>query len=168
MKKIAIALAVLTLAGCASDGKDYDAMLLDVQYRVATKDTLTVDCPAGCKVVYTDPRDRAHGIKGRTTGWDALINVTDRVTGLATTAVVPAAMYGMGKAGFDALRGSGTQTSTVNTSTSNNTSNVDSHAVTSAVDSHAVTTTTDNHAVTTDSTHAPAVVYQPAPIVVTP
>jgi hypothetical protein len=149
--KALLLVPVLLLAGCATDGKDYDAQLLDVQWRIASINTLTVDCPAGCKVSYSDPRDRAIGIKGRTNGWDVVNNVTNQLAHVATVAVVPAAMYGLGKAGFDALQGSGTVTTT-NTSVITSTDN-------RAVDSHNID---DHSAVST-----PTVVLQPPAQVVT-
>jgi hypothetical protein len=154
------------LAGCATDPATV-GLMMQAQTEAAKRPTLAIDCPAGCSISYTDPRDRLN-VKLPTNGWDAALGMTASVERLITGAVMPAAVaaiaiQGIKGAGHDTV----STTSTNATTTSSESSVVDDHATSSTVDSHNTTTTsTDSHAV--DSTHTPTVVTQPAPVIVTP
>ena len=145
MKVLLASILLLGLTGCTTNPATIEHVG-KMAVEMSKVKTFEGECTGPCKFAYTDPRDRVN-VKLPTNGFDAAIAITDRVTGLISGAVVPAAMGMVAVEGFKALKGSGaSSTSTVTTS--------------STVDSHNVTTTTD-------STHTPTVVNQPAPVVVT-
>jgi hypothetical protein len=108
--------------------------------------TLRIDCPAGCSVQYRDPRTPVQ-VSRPTNGWDAAIAMTGAVAGVASAAVVPAAMGYVAVEGFRRLQNSGP----VDNSIGGNVTTGNSGRIDSA----------------DDYTHAPTVVEQPAPTVVT-
>lgn len=156
--KLAIALLAIVMTGCAT-APETTSMLLDAQVKLASKSTLSINCPSGCSVDYTDPRDRAAAIKMPTNGYDVANSLINRTAEIVSGAVIPVTFGYVATEGFKAMKGHGT------TTTSTDTHNADSHNV----DTHNMTdsnndrhdTTTDSH--DADNTHIPTVVY---PVVV--
>lgn len=138
--KTLILLVLVFLGGCATSTENLKAVL-DAQTNA--RPTLSMTCPAGgCSLEYTDPRDR--GLKLPTNGYDALVAVSGQVTGMVSGAVVPVAIGAVAVRGFDALKGSGAQSTVTNT---------DRH---DTVDSHNQTAT--------PTVVNPVVVTQPTPV----
>ncbi len=108
---ITMVFMVLMMSGCATSTEDLKAVL-DAQTNA--RPTLSMSCPAGgCSLEYTDPRDR--NLKIPTNGYDALVAVTGQVTNMVSGAVVPFAIGAVAVHGFDALKGSGAQSTVTNT-----------------------------------------------------
>jgi hypothetical protein len=172
MKQFAL-IGALSLAGCATSNEQMK-MAIEAQQNV--KPTIEMTCPqGGCKLVYTDPRDRQM-VKLPTNGWDFANKVTDTVGSVVATAVVPAAFAITAAKGFDALKGSGAVTTTTTTSTSSNTSNLSNATTTTTLSgtgvlgsgTHTNTQTTTSTVDSHDATAVPTVVTQPAPVIVGP
>jgi len=115
---IAALAATAMLAGCASPPMTRTQL---AAYQAALEQsTLKIDCPAGCSVAYRDPRTKVE-VPMPTNGWDAAISMTRDITGMVSTAVVPAAAAYVAVEGFRRLEGSGqTTTTTTNTTTTDN------------------------------------------------
>jgi len=162
--------ALLALAGCATDPATV-GMLMQAQADVAKQPTLVLDCPSGCSMRYTDPRDKQLNVKLPTNGWDAAVAVTQSVTGLVAGAVPYAAV---GAVAIHGLKHAGKNTTTTTT----NTASGDGAATGGPASFHTeqigpqsqnpttnTTTTTDNSN-QGNATATPTVVNQPAPVVV--
>lgn len=133
MRIIILCTALLALAGCQStELTTQEVALIQAQM---TRNTLEINCPAGCKVNYRDPRDQVV-LPHKVGAAEAFRDV-----GIALVGQAPVlGMYGLGVraldslsdlgvAGFTALTGSGeinntthTTTMTMTTTTSTSTS----------------------------------------------
>ncbi len=152
-------LLLFALSGCASKPSINDK-LLDAQIAAAARPTFSLTCPPqGCtlgNLSYTDARDRS-GIRMPTNGWDFAGTVVRETGGLA---LGMSPWLAVGRIGVEGLRNAGhnstSASSITTTSTNTETARYD-----------LTNTTTDSYNAT-DSTHAPTVVTQPAPVVVGP
>ncbi|WP_435105577.1 hypothetical protein [Arhodomonas sp. AD133] len=77
--------AALSLSACSTLSETERAAYLDAQTEIASRPTLEIDCPRGCAVAYTDPRDRQIRMPTETNGWDAAIAISDGLLGAATS-----------------------------------------------------------------------------------
>lgn len=164
MKSILIALAVLALAGCASAPSNTDK-LVDAQIAAASRPTFSLSCPPeGCvlgNLSYTDPRDRGQ-ITLPSNGWDL---GRDVVRAGKDIALGSAPWVAVGRVAVEGVRHAGGNTSgSYNSASSSQSERTDNITTSTASTS---TEIADSYN-TSDSTHAPTVVTQPAPIVVTP
>lgn len=176
MRIVLTVLAVLALAGCASNELSEQEMAL-ITAQMESK-TFEIECPAGCKVAYKDPRDKAQ-IPRNTNGWDAAIAVSGSVERLVGAAIVPAAMGAVAVEGFKAMKNSGAITTTTTTNTSTNTrtevgdysgdysgSTGDYSGTQSGNAGELVSDNSGSVRSPIDNTSEPTVVNQPEPIVV--
>lgn len=134
---LAIVLA-LSLTACATNPESVRAVAEANKVMMQTP-TLSFDCPGGCKVSYTDPRDRTQ-MATPTNGWDVMKSVVNNFTSIAPSLVTTGAMGMIAVEGFKAMKGHGQSTSTVNTNTETTTANVTNSNNTT--DDHTATTTT--------------------------
>jgi hypothetical protein len=165
MKRLLSILPIL--AGCATDPATV-GLMMQAQTEAAKRPTLAIDCPAGCSVSYTDPRDRLT-VKIPSNGWDAAMAMTASVERLVSGAVMPAAVAAIAIQGIKGAGHDTVSTTTTNTSTNTTSSTstvVDDHSTTSNITT--TTTSTDSHDTDShDATATPTVVNQPPPVVVT-
>ncbi len=169
---------VVLMSGCATDPASIEH-LAKAHAEAAKVQTFTLKCSGPCEANYTDPRDRPQ-LALPTNGWDALRGVSKDLTGLAA-GVAP--WYAVGTVAVEGIKRAGGNNSSVNTSSDSHdtvstatTSTTTTTSTSSVVDDHSVNTdshassvdshNTDSHNI--DSTHAPTVVTQPAPVVVMP
>lgn len=136
MKILVLLLGIVLLVGCSTT-------LTDAQVESMSKPTFEIDCPAGCSVAYTDPRDR---MQLPTNGYDVANTALRSVTSIATTAVP---WLTVGRIAAEGIKGAGDRNQTSDSSSRDN----------SVVDN------TDN-SVINDSTHTPTIFEQPAPTIV--
>ncbi len=163
---------VLALSGCATDPATV-GMLMQAQADVAKQPTLVLDCPQGCSMRYTDPRDKQLNVKLPTNGWDAAVSVTQSVTGLVAGAVPYAAV---GAVAIQGLKHAGKNTTTTNTASGDgaatggtasfHTEQIGPDSQNSPSTSTTNTTTTTDNSNQGNATATPTVVMQPAPVVV--
>lgn len=169
MKTLMMIIATTLLVGCGSTELSTQEMAL-VQAHMQTN-TLSIDCPAGCKIDYRDPRDQV-SIPKRTNGWDALIAVGQSAERLVGGAVPIAGMGYLGSEAIKALAGSGAVTTT-NTSTDNTRTTVD-HSIgdysgqASGNTGQIMPGNSGRIDSDDDYTSTPTVVNQPEPVVVQP
>jgi hypothetical protein len=140
MRVLVIVLSA-TLTACASKPVEYSQTELALIKAQAETPTLMIDCPNGCSFQYRDPDAKVVMPERPTNGWDAMVNATNVVGGIAQTLAVPAAMGYVAVEGFKALKGSGAVTTTT-TNTSNNTETTTSNNTETLTET--VTTNTDN------------------------
>lgn len=178
---LALGAMLAGLAGCATDPATV-GLLAQTQLEAAKVPTLVVDCPSGCNVRYTDPRDRGQ-VRLPTNGYDAAVAVSGQVTGLLAGAVPYAAL---GAVAAQGMKRAGGNDQSVSTATTTNTAS-GAGASTGGAASYrsdqigpnsqnptSTTTTTTDNSVTATATPTvvmqptPVIVTQPAPIVVTP
>lgn len=173
MKTLLMTIAAMLFVGCSSTELSTQEMAL-VQAHMQTN-TLSIDCPAGCKIDYRDPRDQV-SIPKRTNGWDALIAVGQSAERLVGGAVPIAGMGYLGGEAIKALAGSGAVTSTTNnttTSTDNTRTTVD-HSIgdysgqASGNTGQIMPGNSGRIDSDDDYTSKPTVVNQPEPVVVQP
>lgn len=169
MKLIIVLAAMLALFACASGELSPQELAL-VQAQMQSK-TLTIDCPAGCSVAYRDPRDQVQ-LPRRTNGWDALIATGQSAERLVTGAVPVLGMGYLGREAIHALRGSGPVTTTT-THTMTEVSSVDQSVgdysgQNSGNTGQIMPGNSGRIGSSDDYTAAPAIVTQPAPVVVRP
>lgn len=104
MKTILLALALLLVAGCATDPKAVKAVA-DANRDIAKTPTFQFECPeAGCtikKFTYIDPNNRQF-VKMPTNGWDAAMSLGRDVKDLAAGALPLGAIGYVAKKGFEA------------------------------------------------------------------
>lgn len=81
MKILTLVIVVLILTGCASNGLSPDQKMewLTAQ---AERKTFEIECETGCKIAYTDPRDRPT-LPQETNGADVAIKALDVIGGVA-------------------------------------------------------------------------------------
>lgn len=163
------------LAGCATNPETAKAVA-EAQARIASQPTVMIECAQGCKASYTDPRDRAVGVRMPTNGWDAVAGVAGSVERIVTGAVLPAAAVAAMREVRRAGEGGNTSTTTTTTHTASGAGastggaasyeqvGPDSQNTTSGDTATTTSTTTDSH----DATATPTVVTQPAPVVIRP
>lgn len=151
------------LSGCASKPTINDK-LLDAQIAAAARPTFSLTCPPqGCtlgNLSYTDSRDRS-SIRMPTNGWDFAGTVVRETGGLA---LGMSPWLAVGRIGVEGLRNAGHNSTSASTTTSTN-ATTSTNTETARYD--LTTTYTDSYNAV-DSTHAPTVVTQPAPLVVGP
>lgn len=160
IKILAVAVMSAVLAGCVNQGPTYSPDELALIRDSMQQSTLSIDCPAGCKVAYKDPRDTIK-LPQKTNGYDAVIAVAGSVERIVGSAIVPAALVYQGVKAFDALEDRQdvvTTTTTTNTNeeyteantthtvgdNSGDNSGVSGHVGDSVVDTDTTTSTTDN------------------------
>ncbi len=166
--------ALMALTACATPPEAIKAVA-DAQARAAERPTITLECAQGCKATYTDPRDRAQGIKAPTNGWDALATVTGSVERVVTGAVLPAATVAIAREIRRAGEGGNTTTTTTTTASGagastggpGNYEQVGPDSGNTTTTTTTSTTDNSNRSTTTTNTATPTIVTQPAPIVVT-
>lgn len=97
----ALTIAAALAAGCTTTTPAERQAYMDAQLQLASEPTLSIDCPSGCSIDYTDPRDRSIQPMQTTNGWDAAIALTDGVLGAATTL---GPWYGVTHLGVEAVQ----------------------------------------------------------------
>ncbi len=115
-KKVTMVLAALAVAailgGCATGGMTAEQRMAVYQQQIeaAKQPMVSVACPEdiGCNFTKLEVRDpRAAGSvrmpEAPTNGWDAAIASVGMLKSLGLSAIPVAGMYGLGKAGFDAV-----------------------------------------------------------------
>ncbi len=133
--------AVVMLGGCSSDNQLTTTQQMQIIEANQKQKTFEISCTQGCTASYKDPRDQVQ-LPQQTNGYDVAKQAISTVGGVVTT-VAPWAAVG-------AVAVQGINKAGDHVSGSNN------------------TTTTTTTTTSTDSTHAPTVVTQPAPIIVNP
>jgi len=178
MKATAVLILAFAMISCSSQPVEYSDTELALLKSQMETPTLMIDCPSGCSFQYRDPAAEVVMPERPTNGWDAVVNATNVVGGVAQSLVVPAAMGYVAVEGFKALKGSGAVTTTTsNTSTVTETT---STTTTTEIDNSVGDNSgdmsgnqgevyTDNAGMIDsqiDNTSEPTVVPQPAPVIV--
>ena len=137
MKLTIIIMVLIILTGCASNGLTPDQKMAWLTAQSERK-TFEIECETGCKIAYTDPRDRPT-LPQETNGADVAIKALDVVGGIAPIYIgARAAVQIADRIGVN-----------------NSVSNVDNSIV-------------DNSAVATPTVVNPEVITAPNPVIVNP
>lgn len=143
----------LFVVGCSSKGALNSEQKRELISEYTQQKTFEISCDAGCTVAYKDPRDQLK-LPSETNGWDVMNTAIGATASIVTSAVPYAAIGLVAKEGFkssgDTVQGS------YNTQTKSSTT----------VDRSTQLNDAFNTQTNTDSTHAPTVVTQPAPVIV--